>query len=441
MSKNKTSNENQGTSNLALAALGAVPLLMVLGNSMLIPEFTKIKNVLNISQFQVGLLITLFSASAGIVIPFLGYISDQVGRKIIIIPAVLLYGLGGVISGLGAIMFNNSFNFILAGRIVQGIGAAGTAPIVMAMVGDLYQSNNRSQALGVIEASNGMGKVLSPIIGSAIALISWWALFFSYALLSIPVALGVYFLTKEPGHEINKQGPGVYFKKIVEIFQEKGLSLVVSLLSGMTTLFILFGVLSHISDVLEESYKFRGLTKGLIIAIPIFFMSTTSYLTGHYLKHKGKYFKLSVITGLTFSGVALIFLPLVQNIFLYIGFFTMVGMGSGFVLTAVNTLVTSSTSHDQRGGITSIYNSLRFLGVALGPPTFSLINGTSEKTMSWTATAIAFTVGTLVLIFLKETKLLPGDDPNGGEDDSQGKTQQANFEDEKEGIFTKNKLR
>ena len=67
---------------------------------MLIPEFPTIKAELQLNQFQVGLLITFFSAPAALAIPFLGYLSDRVGRKIIIVPSVILYGLGGWWPGL-----------------------------------------------------------------------------------------------------------------------------------------------------------------------------------------------------------------------------------------------------------------------------------------------------------------------------------------------------
>ncbi|HBE76406.1 MAG TPA: MFS transporter, partial [Firmicutes bacterium] len=45
---------------------------MVLGNSMLIPVLPKIQKELHVGLVQVGLLITVFSVPAGIVIPFAG---------------------------------------------------------------------------------------------------------------------------------------------------------------------------------------------------------------------------------------------------------------------------------------------------------------------------------------------------------------------------------
>ena len=60
--------------------------------------------------------------------------------------------------------------------MVQGLGAAGTAPLAMALAGDL--NNKRTErGMGILEAANGIGKVLSPIIGAAVALIVWYAFF------------------------------------------------------------------------------------------------------------------------------------------------------------------------------------------------------------------------------------------------------------------------
>ena len=90
-----------------LAALAGVPLIMVLGNSMLIPVLPKMKSTLDITQFQVSLVITLFSVPAGLAIPFAGFLSDRISRKKIIVPALILYGLGGVVALLGIWLMEN----------------------------------------------------------------------------------------------------------------------------------------------------------------------------------------------------------------------------------------------------------------------------------------------------------------------------------------------
>lgn len=391
---------------LMMLAFSGVPFIMVLGNSMLIPEFPQIKNALNISQFKVGLLITVFSISAGITIPFLGYLCDRIGRIRVIVPSLILYGIGGIISGLAAIFLSNPYNIILLGRVVQGIGAAGTAPIVMALVGDIFQSQQRSEALGIIEAANGIGKVVSPILGSAIGLISWIALFFFYAILALPIAAGVWFLGEE-GKKPKKQNLKGYLRKTGTIFKEKGFSLISTILTGMVVLFVLFGLLSYFSDILETRYHIKGFIKGLVIAIPILFMSITSYTTGHTLKKIKKYFKISIITGLILVTLMLITLYYLDSLYLYLVFFSVLGIGTGLVLPAVNTMVTSSCNTDQRGVITSIYGAARFIGVAIGPPTFTFLEEISKLTMHYGTAGISLLILILAAVFIKEKGMIP----------------------------------
>ncbi|MFL6556691.1 MAG: MFS transporter, partial [Bacillus sp. (in: firmicutes)] len=162
---------------LTITAIGSIPLILVLGNSMLIPILPKMKSELHLTQFQTSLIISVFSIAAAISIPILGYLSDRFSRKAIIIPALILYGSGGLLAGAAAAWFSNPYTWILAGRILQGMGAAGTAPIAMALAGDLFKGAEQSKVLGLVEASNGFGKVISPIIGSLLALLFWYAAF------------------------------------------------------------------------------------------------------------------------------------------------------------------------------------------------------------------------------------------------------------------------
>jgi ACDE family multidrug resistance protein len=276
----------------------------------------------------------------------------------------------------------------------------------MALVGDIFTSNQRSEALGIIESANGLGKILSPILGAAIALISWYALFFSYAFLAIPIAASIFFLAEEPENNIKKQSIKEYLENIKKIFQQRGISLSLSLLGGMIVLFLLFGMLSHLSDILETRYKIKGLIKGLVIAIPIFFMASNSYLTGLYLKNKGKNFKYALSLGLIINAIALSLLSFIDNLYLYMGTLSFLGLGSGLILPSVNTLVTSSAPSEQRGGITSLYGSVRFIGVAFGPPTFSLLNRISEPTMFFTAAGIGILGSIIIFFFLDEKRII-----------------------------------
>jgi ACDE family multidrug resistance protein len=352
-----------------------VPFIMVLGNSMLIPVLPKIKKAVGINQFQVGLMITAFSVPAGIVIPFAGILSDQVGRRKVMAPALIVYGVGGILAGVASMILENPYWGIMAGRIIQGIGAGGTYQLAMAMAGDVFQTQERVLALGLLEASNGLGKVVSPILGAGFALITWYFPFYAYGFLAIPIGLTILFLIKEKA-EFKKQPFQNYIDAIKEIFKNKAAGLLTSFFAGMVALFSLFGISSLYSDILEKDFGIFGIKKGLIMAGPVFVMASLSFILGLLLnKTKNKGLKAFIITGI-------FFILLGQGLFLFVtgmwfkfASLVLLGAGVGLVMTPINTLVTGSCSTKRRGIITCLYGSLRFFGVAIGPPLYGL----SEK--------------------------------------------------------------
>lgn len=382
------------------AVLCGVPFVMVLGNSMLIPVFPQMEKAMNLTQFQVGLIVTFFSVPAGLLIPLAGFLSDQYGRKPIMVPALFVYGAGGLISGLAAVMLENPYPVLLAGRVVQGLGAGGTYQLAMALTGDIFQSSERTKALGLLEAFNGLGKVVSPILGSLIALISWYAPFFAYSIITFPIAVGVWLLVKEKNQELEKQAFRDYWHNLKAIFAEKAKLLLSSYFVGMAALFILFGVLSYISDFLEASHNLFGLKKGLVIAIPVFSMAATSYLSGAYLADRKNLWKWVVVGGMVLSTAALAMLAMVTALVPTMIILFFLGISIGIVLPPINTLITGAASAKRRGIVTCLYGTVRFFGVAIGPPTFGLVIQYGRWVMCLGAAAVSALAVLIAVLFV-----------------------------------------
>src|SRR3954468_10309827 len=93
-SKNKPNNQKW-----AILSISSIPLVMTLGNSMLIPVLPVLETEIGISSFQSSLIITVYSIVAIFLIPIAGYLSDRFGRKKVIIPSLILTGIGGFIAG------------------------------------------------------------------------------------------------------------------------------------------------------------------------------------------------------------------------------------------------------------------------------------------------------------------------------------------------------
>ena len=390
---------------MMITAIGSIPLIMTLGNSMLIPIFPQMKSALKLSQFQVSLTITVFSIAAALFIPVLGYFSDRFSRKIIILPALILYGVGGLLAGFAAATFNQAFAWILIGRTLQGIGAAGTAPIAMALTGDLFKGGERSRVLGIVEASNGLGKVLSPILGSLIGLIAWYAVFFAFPAICLISIILTWIFIKEKRHRQAPPPFRKYMRGLLSVFKYEGRWLLTTYLAGATCLFTLFGILFYLSDVLEQEYQIDGVAKGLILAVPLLVMGTTSYITGSKIGKNLFTMKRLTVFGFVLMTISYSLLSFIESLVPFLLVLAISSVGTGLILPSINSLITGSVGKERRGFVTSLYGSVRFIGVAVGPPIMTRLLDWSRPGMflSLAALTLLCALLSLTLIHVKKS--------------------------------------
>jgi len=392
----------QETKNLI--GLTGVPLVMVLGNSMLIPVLPTMKAELHLTSFQTSFIITAFSIAAGIVIPLAGYLSDRFNRKVVISIALSLYGLGGLLAGLAALWFDNPYFMIMTGRVLQGIGAAGTSPIAMALVGDLFNGARESKALGLLETSNGLGKVLSPIFGSLLALISWYMVFLAFPIICGLVLVVLLFLVKEKKQKKEPMSIKTYTKSISQVFKKHGKWLIPAFFIGSICLFTLFGVLFYLSDLLEEKYKIDGVLKGGFLAVPLLAMSITAFITGSIIKKKLTLMRAFIITGLLLLTISYVLASFFNNVYLLTGILVIGSIGTGLILPCLNSMIIGAVDKSERGMITSLYNGVRFIGVAIGPPVFTWLLGFSKNVMFYSIAGLTAVFAAVAFFFITAKK-------------------------------------
>src|SRR5690625_253945 len=366
---------NKNERRWAIISLASVPLIMTLGNSMLIPVLPVMEKKLEISKLQSSYIITCYSIVAIIFIPLAGYLSDRFGRKKVIIPALILTGIGGLIAGLASWKMDQAYSMILLGRILQGIGASGAMPIVLPLVGDLFQRESVASAtLGIIETANTAGKVLSPILGAALTAVIWFLPFFSIPLFCLISVLMVIFLIKKKNDSNETPVPfKQYIKDIKDVFKNHKRWLIAVFIIGAILMFILFGFLFYLSSVLEDKFSIDGIKKGLLLAIPLLSLSIASYVTGKKIKNNLKVMKWVTFIGIVLTGISVSVISFLDHFAYLIALFLICGSGIGMALPSLDALITKTFDQTIRGAITSIYSSMRFIGVALGPPVIALL--------------------------------------------------------------------
>ena len=392
--------------NWALVSIASIPLVMTLGNSMLIPVLPAIERELNITSLQVSMIITVYSVVAIFLIPIAGYLSDRYGRKAIIIPSLFIAGIGGLISGMAAWQSDNAYNIIIFGRLLQGIGAAGGAPIVMPLVGDLFtDEKDVSKGLGIIETANTFGKVLSPILGAALAAIVWFMPFFAFPVFCIFSIVFMIFLVKSPKKTDKPPSLKEFLGSIKAIFKNEGRWLYAVFIIGCICMFVIFGVLFYLSTMLEDQFGIDGIKKGIILAIPLAALCLSSYATGKGIGEEKKKMKWMTVFGLSILSAAIFSISFSKDIYVLLTALFASGIGIGITLPSLDALVTEGIDKGQRGTITSIYSSMRFVGVALGPPVFAILMKTSHELLFISNTLICILAVIITLLAIKPSEV------------------------------------
>ena len=399
------SKENPSNQKWAVLSISSIPLVMTLGNSMLIPVLPVMENEIGISPFQSSMIITIYSIVAILLIPLAGFLSDHIGRKKVIIPSLIITAIGGFISAWAGWKMDNPYSIILIGRALQGVGAAGAFPIVLPLVGDMFKTDEEvSSSLGLIETSNTLGKVLSPILGSFLAGFVWFIPFFSIPIFCLVSILLMWFLVKTP----NKRQEPIPFKTFInnikDTFKNNWKWLYAVFIIGIILMLVLFAVLFYLSDTFEKVYDIKGVKKGLFLAIPLGALCLASYITGKFIKENKVLMKWITFSGIVLLAVSIVMLSFSKAMWLMLTLFVLSGIGIGVGLPCLDAFITSGIAKEERGTVSSIYSSMRFIGVAAGPPIMALMMKYTESSLFYILGGLSAIAAIATFIAIKPGK-------------------------------------
>ena len=389
-----------------ILSIATVPLTMTLANSMLIPVLPAMQKALRITSLQASWIITAYAAVAILFIPLAGYLSDRYGRKAVILPSLLLVCAAGAAAGIVAASgLRNAYGLILGARLLQGLGSAGCFPVVLPLVGDLFKSDEDvSQGLGLIETANTFGKVVSPILGSALAVWTWYAPFFAIPAFGALSFLLVLLFVKPPkrsaeGGSAAPVGLRAFVSSVLALIKAEGKWLYSIFAIGGIAMFAIFGNLFYLSETLEDR-GMKSINKGLMLAIPLGGLCLVAYLSGKWIGKNKTRMKWTSLAGFAIATAALLALGLMKRdgTWWITSMLTLICSGIGAALPSLDALITEGIDKDQRGTVTSLYSSMRFIGVAAGPPASALLMDVSKGALFLVAAAAAL-LATLLNLF------------------------------------------
>jgi EmrB/QacA subfamily drug resistance transporter len=104
--------------------------------------------------------VTAYTLASVIMIPTVGKLSDQFGRKWFLIAGTTIFLVGSALSGASQTM-----NELIAFRALQGLGAGIGIALVFTVVGDIFSPAERAKWQGIFGVVYGVSNLVGPTLG------------------------------------------------------------------------------------------------------------------------------------------------------------------------------------------------------------------------------------------------------------------------------------
>jgi MFS transporter, ACDE family, multidrug resistance protein len=348
-----------------LQIIFGVTLMAVLGVSSITPVFPRIARVFGLPSQTVGLLITAFTLPGVLLAPVLGVCADRWGRKRILAPSLLLFGVAGAACSLA-----RDFSLLVGLRFLQGIGAAALGSLNVTVIGDLYQGRNRATAMGYNASVLSVGTASYPAIGGALATLEWYYPF-ALPVLAIPLGLLVIFGLDNPEPE-NAPSLRGYLGSVWDSIREQ--RVVAVFLASLVTFILLYGVyLTYLPFLMEDFFGATALVIGLA-------MSAMSLVTAAISSQLGRLVQLTskrtlVQIAFLFYAAGLLLMPLAPAVWMLLFPLFLFGVGHGLNIPGIQTLLAELAPMEHRGAFMSMNGMVLRLGQTLGPLIMGLVFG------------------------------------------------------------------
>ena len=150
--------------------------LVALSIDMMLPAFPVMAADLQVADANdMQLVISWMFIGLALGQPFYGPLSDSIGRKPAMHAGFAILVIGSLVS-----MFATDFTVMLAGRFLQGFGAAGPRTVALALIRDRFQGSEMARVMSFIMTIFILVPILAPALGQGILLFTGWPAIFAF---------------------------------------------------------------------------------------------------------------------------------------------------------------------------------------------------------------------------------------------------------------------
>ncbi len=366
------SEEERGTvpwRNRTVQIVLASTVLAPLGVPLIAPALPVVRDAFGLTDAQTSLLVSAYFFVGIVVSPFLGLLADRIGRKRVLVPALVVFSLTGLAGFLAP-----TYPALLGLRVVQGTAAAALFVTTVTIVGDAFEGVERNAVLGVNVAVLSLGAAVFPVLGGALAAVAWNVPFLAYAL-GLPVALVAALALVEPAGTRDRSddrldastgGVGTYLRGVVSTLTP-GMGALLA--TAFLTEFLLFGtIVTALPFLLTAAFGLAPLYVGVILMTAEAGAVVAATASGRLASvlTNGRLIAVGFgCYGLSLLGVYVAPSPAVVALAVLV-----FGVGLGLSMPAVDAGVSERVTREYRAGLLGLRNSTTFLGRATGPAVF-----------------------------------------------------------------------
>ena len=345
--------------NLAIIALVAV--VNALGYGIVIPILYTYSKHYGMSDFENGLLFSIFSVCAFFSTPFIGRFSDKYGRR----PLLIISIIGTAISFFMQAFAPSAF-FLFLARALDGV-TAGNISVAQAVISDTTKPEERAKGFGIIGASFGFGFVVGPAISAFTVSYSPALPFIIAGVISVIAAV----ITAIYLPETNKHIGQIEHKKMFDfrklwhaLFDPNvGMTLLITLVY-----FLAFGC-SIMYGFQPFAVRVLGLNSSEVSILFVVFglvgLLAQLFIVPRITKMFG--LKKTFSTSILIVAISFLLMFLSRNMWMFVFASAVLAVSNALVQPLTNTILSQETDEKSQGTIMGLNASYMNVGQIFGP--------------------------------------------------------------------------
>jgi MFS transporter, DHA1 family, tetracycline resistance protein len=372
-----------------LATILLVVFVDLIGFGMIIPILPLYAKSFQAAEWQIGLLLGCYSFMQFLASPVLGYISDRIGRK-----PVLLVSLIGSAIGYAVMASAASLTMLFIARIIAGICGAsvGTAA---AYIADITPPENRSRRMGLIGAAFGVGFVLGPAIGGILSQFWTKGPFWFGAGLAFLNAIAVLLILPEPEKHVKRSEAAIPAgTDVVDQTGRGGIPILV------ITYFVAIAGFAIVTMIYPQVLDRRfSLTPAQISLVFVFLGLVGAFIQGGAIGRMARRFgdyKLAA-AGLLLMAISMVIMPFAHNMPLFLLFTFGLAAGNSLAQPTLMAMASRLATNTAQGRVIGTVQSAGSLGRVVGPSAGGFMLGWDRSRPDLAYGNTPFVIGGIVM--------------------------------------------